>query len=360
MAKNRKTQIGATGKPKDPTSTDLEASNSRNKKAISEVNGVQFPERTRYRIQDYTIPCTREQAKLVTEFSSDVVDDNDFMCSFEAQLRACVKRKLKSHEYLIVSPSAQALGLPEAGSRPLVMRQYVVRKSIEIHDISLRKLASLPELLRKYVLGAESTTFPNSIGYIVPETDGQNDQILVAVHLDVKKRRAQVDDLASIHGRTNLSGFIENVARRNKCIYANERTQPWCDSLRNELSNKAAAIIQAALSCDSAEDSRKICHDVINRMDAEEILKYVKEIRIFVIGQLSGNGSGKGPFGSYEDCVARIQEIAPLAGDAGVKALEELDKIDAMWTAAGNMSATKKTHAEMPLPKKSSKCHPDS
>ena len=72
-------------------------------------------------------------------------------------------------------------------------------------------------------------------------------------------------------------------------------------------------------------------------MDADEILRYVEETRTFVIGQLSGKDSRKGPFDSYEECATRIQEIAPLAGENGDKALKELDKIDAMWTAAGYM-----------------------
>jgi hypothetical protein len=68
--------------------------------------------------------------------------------------------------------------------------------------------------------------------------------IVAAIHYDVEKQNATVNEVASVYGKNSLALLIENTLALRRAVYANKRTAAWLSSSWLQLPALTAALLQ--------------------------------------------------------------------------------------------------------------------
>lgn len=110
---------------------------------------------------------------------------------------------------------------------PLIIKQSVIRKALDTHEVKIELLKELPKSIKNNVLILESITRANAYLIFLDEQDTKNREIFVAMHLNKKLDGICINNIASIYGKENLSYLLENTIKLRKKIITNSKTEEW-------------------------------------------------------------------------------------------------------------------------------------
>lgn len=156
-----------------------------------------------------------------------IISEDGTITPFEEQVAAYAYGEMASGDMFVVSPSASAAGVPEAGDLPILMRQKTMKKVQIDHEISLSEIEKLPEWLKEHPLAMESITERNGLVVVADALDAHGNDIIVAMHLGIMRQQVEIDEVASAYGKENLAYLIANTEKLGRRIFPNERTGDW-------------------------------------------------------------------------------------------------------------------------------------
>ncbi|MES3674452.1 DEAD/DEAH box helicase family protein [Halomonas elongata] len=121
-------------------------------------------------------------------------------------------------------PVLARLGAPDL---PITIMRDVVRKATNgvKHDVDMRTIEQLPELLHDPVAVFRSKTEEGAFTILVDATDQSGRPVMVAMHMQKREGRLEVNRVASAYGRERASDF-GNWLRDGLGLYLNKEKNP--------------------------------------------------------------------------------------------------------------------------------------
>lgn len=127
----------------------------------------------------------------------------------------------------------QKLGAP---ALPMTMNQSVLRKIGEggKHDLPESMIRRLPELMAQPVMVFRSGTQADSL-VVLLESVHAGMPVVAAVHLDVSRGSININEIASVHGRSGGLGWVAGEIRAGRRVYADKTKIPaWLRGFSEE------------------------------------------------------------------------------------------------------------------------------
>lgn len=138
------------------------------------------------------------------------------------QIDKYYRKKLKSHDLIQLGKTPKLLIQFGAPKLPMVIQQSTVTKCIRkpsgsrsAHDLPRNIIELLPEQIRNPIFLIQDKS-RNSISLISSMTDKKNDYILIAIHLNERRKEMQVNEVKSIYGKTTLKEYLEKHIKENQ------------------------------------------------------------------------------------------------------------------------------------------------
>ena len=123
--------------------------------------------------------------------------------------------------------------LPKDGVLPVVMSQGKAKEVMAAgdHGLSKETLLSIPKQLHDPIMVLDSSTQANSL-VVVTELFDKGKPVVAAVHLNKQSRRMEVNEVASVYGRSGAAGFLEREIGAGKLRYINKsKSSTWSRGL---------------------------------------------------------------------------------------------------------------------------------
>ena len=116
-----------------------------------------------------------------------------------------------------------------------VLRENVLLKATGFkHSISVDELSNLAEKLQEPLMIFKSDTVDDAYVIFVEMTNKLNSPVVAAVHINKKRGRYSVTDVASVHSRMNeesykdnTQSFINSQVKKGNFVYASKKSQSW-------------------------------------------------------------------------------------------------------------------------------------
>lgn len=130
------------------------------------------------------------------------------------QIAKYYNRKLGSHEVINLGTTPELLLEFGAPKLPLVMQQSTLTKCIRkntgsrsAHNLPRSVIETLPEQIKKPIFLIQDKE-RNSIALISDTKDRNNNNILIAIRLNERRKEIQVNEIKSIYGKTSLKEYL--------------------------------------------------------------------------------------------------------------------------------------------------------
>ena len=96
------------------------------------------------------------------------------------------------------------------------------------HAIPIGIIKAIPEFINNHLMIFKSRTQKNSLVIFTNAFDKSQRPVIIALHLDKRKGRIIVNEIASIYGRNNDIDFLKNNIKENNLLYLDEkRSLKW-------------------------------------------------------------------------------------------------------------------------------------
>lgn len=168
-----------------------------------------------------------KRTKELRALAHAAVSASGELATFREQMTRYLFGEMPSGDMFIVAASSQGIDIPMATDAPLVMSQTTMRKVENDHELTPSFVANLPEMIKEHVLALESLTYPNSVVIVLDAEDVNEQPVLVAVHLGLRKDVVTVDEITSMYGKREIAFLVENTYEAKKRVFVNERTGEW-------------------------------------------------------------------------------------------------------------------------------------
>ena len=148
---------------------------------------------------------------------------------FADDLEKSLSGKLPRNAPLRMGQTSEALKLAGAGDLPVTMRQDKAKEVMKASDHGLSKetLLAIPAQLHDPVMILDSSTQANSL-VVVTEVFDKGKPVVAAVHLNKTSGRLEVNEVASVYGRSGAAGYIKREIEGGKLRYINKsKSSAW-------------------------------------------------------------------------------------------------------------------------------------
>lgn len=148
------------------------------------------------------------------------------------QIDAYYSRRLSSHEIVKLGMTPKILQEFGAPDLPLVMQQSTVTKCVRkstgsrsAHELSRDIIEKLPEQINNPVFLIKDEE-RNSIVLISDERDIHDNNTLIAIRLNEKRKNVQVNEVKSVYGKTSLKKYlVKNIESKQLHVIDNKKAE---------------------------------------------------------------------------------------------------------------------------------------
>ncbi len=156
------------------------------------------------------------------------IDEGD-ATRFRGELQNYIDGKLDDRHIFKIGTTPEVMRLVGVDDLPIEMQAGVLARKNEKHGLVLEDLANLPYELANPIAITQSATVPDGIVVITELPTIAGNTVVVAVHLNKKIGRIEVNSIRSIYYKRN--GEIQNWADRGEFLYINTQKKPaWLKS----------------------------------------------------------------------------------------------------------------------------------
>ncbi len=195
--------------------------------------------------------------------------------NFGNQIDKWLSGKMYSNEHFELGRTPAVLNALGAKSLPVFMNQDVIVKITgEKHNIALDDIKKIPEAISDPIMIFDSETVNNAFVILTELTDKAGDDIIVALHLNKKLDRININKIASIYGKYNAERFVEKqIENGNIRYFDKKKSQQWSTSKGLQLPK----LVQSTTDNNSILEKADIVKMFNNK-------KYSKELNVIDIG----------------------------------------------------------------------------
>ena len=170
---------------------------------------------------------------------------------FEQELQDYIDGKLDNRHVFRLGMTPEALRLVGARNLPMELTASVLATKEAKHGLNLEDLKSLPAELSDPIAIFQSSQVPNGLLVITEIRGSSGDRIAVAVHLDKSRNRNIINDIRSIHERSDFN--IQTQTDRGLLLYLNTKRKPHflrpnrvapVGGSKSKTSNKISPLVQ--------------------------------------------------------------------------------------------------------------------
>ena len=148
------------------------------------------------------------------------------------QIDAYYSRRLSSHAIIELGMPPKILQEFGAPDLPLVMQQSTVTKCVRkstgshsAHELSRDIIEKLPEQINSPIFLIKDEE-RNSIALISDVKDIHDNNILIAIRLNEKRKNIQVNEIKSVYGKTSLKEYlVKNIESKQLYIIDNKKAE---------------------------------------------------------------------------------------------------------------------------------------
>jgi hypothetical protein len=148
-----------------------------------------------------------------------------------------------------------AVGLPNL---PIKISRDTIRKATNgvKHDVPMSVIESLPEILANPVMVFDSVTEKNSLVVLSDYKDESGRSIMIALHMQTKEGRAEVNKIGSVYGRGD--SYFTDLVKQGHARYINEeKSRAWLRPIEGTM-------LQGGTSKQDSKQKYITNHDLIN------------------------------------------------------------------------------------------------
>lgn len=154
----------------------------------------------------------------------------DISKSFSEQIDACISKTLKKGEVIYVGDTTAPMLAIGAEKRPVIVTQETINKAYRKesakkhgHELTKDMIKRIPEQLKDPIMILKSETAKNSLVVVTEIKNKNNENVIVALHLNKQEKYQLVNRIASAYGKNNVEGFIyDQVFLNNNLLYYNK------------------------------------------------------------------------------------------------------------------------------------------
>jgi hypothetical protein len=222
---------------------------------------------------------------------------------FANDLEKSLVGKIPGNLPLRMGRTSEVLKMSGADDLPVVMRQNKAKEVMSAgdHGLSKETLLSIPEQLHDPIMVLDSSTQGNSL-VVVTQLFDKGKPVVAAVHLNKRAGRLEINEVASVYGRSGAARYIEREIDTGKLRYINKtKSSAWSRGLSGL---QLPAVMQHA-----------------KRFDGKRILTERDIVKGNVLNNERGSVSIEGLRNAKEtikDAKERLKETKELAEDIGV------------------------------------------
>lgn len=152
---------------------------------------------------------------------------------FSFKLDEYLKGKLSRHEAIPLGDTPEAMQLADADPLPLVITQDAIAHAArdeDGHRIDPQSLRLLPMKMRRPLAIFQSATEPDGMAVVIDMDHAEGGKVMVAVHLNVRKGVAEINDIRSLYKRPTSQ--YEEWAKQGLLRYLDKKKAPgWAPVL---------------------------------------------------------------------------------------------------------------------------------
>ena len=211
----------------------------------------------------------------------------------EIMLQDYIDGKLDNRHVFRLGSTPEVMQLVGAKDLPLDLTASVLATKEAKHNLNIESLKKLPEELADPIAIFQSAQIPNGLLVITEIPDTGSKKIAVAVHLDKTRNRNRINDIRSIHGRSDFNmqtqvdmGLLRyvNTKRRPHSLRLN-RVAPVSGSV-NKTFNKNKIFTESDLSQAEKDNISKL-----RRVNPKMTKASAETTEAFHINDLSHQGT---------------------------------------------------------------------
>lgn len=165
-----------------------------------------------------------KDSRIQAKQEKNELEDN----AFSGRLHRFLSNSQSSPDALFISSTPYALAI--SGANPLldvVITQKTIKKCMSDaasyhhgHNLSEEIIRQLPQELRNPVMIFKGST-PNSLALISDLEDSNHHGIIIATHINEHGTHQEVNRVASMYGKNNISNYLKNQLAQGNLIAAN-------------------------------------------------------------------------------------------------------------------------------------------
>ncbi len=132
----------------------------------------------------------------------------------------------------------KSVGVPNL---PIMIDKDAVKKATNgiKHDVSMKTIEALPEILANPVMILDSSTEANSIVILSEYKDASNRPVLIALHMNKQGKHFNINDITSIYGKDDAKFFSKEWKKGNGRYINKENLRAWAQSVGVQFSEEA-------------------------------------------------------------------------------------------------------------------------
>ena len=147
------------------------------------------------------------------------------------QIDKWLSGQMRSDEQFDIGMTPEVLKQLGANDLPVVMSQDVMAKITGLkHSISIKEIKKLPNSIADPVMVFSSSTVPNAYVILTELTDNNDNDIIVAMHLNRMEYKHKINRISSIYGKENIKNFVlKNINDGNLKYIEKNKSQEWSE-----------------------------------------------------------------------------------------------------------------------------------
>ena len=172
------------------------------------------------------VPDDEKQGNFSTKENPDIrysVAEDDAQ-RFEAELQDYIDGNLDNRHVFKLGTTPEVMRLVGADDLPLELAASVLATKEAKHNLNIESLKKLPAELSDPIAIFQSAQIPNGLLVITEIPDINGKKIAVAVHLDKTRNRNRINDIRSIHGRSDFN--MQTQVDMGLLRYINTKRRP--------------------------------------------------------------------------------------------------------------------------------------
>ncbi|HOR26861.1 MAG TPA: strawberry notch C-terminal domain-containing protein [Candidatus Sumerlaeota bacterium] len=159
---------------------------------------------------------------------------------FAEQLAALERGEWDRTKTLTVGITPDVLTMLNAPIHRLTMAPDDAIKIISEHQLTREELARIPDLMKDPIMVFAAPTTANSAVIMTEMVDGMGRQVMVAIHLNEKDGRTQVNRVASVYGRNDAKSYLLWIENGKLAFMDKKRSRLWLQSRGLQLPKEGA------------------------------------------------------------------------------------------------------------------------